>query len=94
MSAFLQCDAHGCDYRETVDEILEDQIDKPCPNCGASLLTRADYDVYVARFKPMLDAMKVLGLAVDPAPGAEGRRVSIHYHDGATTIREHGPAGN
>lgn len=90
MSAFLQCDAAGCDHREDVEEIVEAQVGMPCPKCGASLLTREDFDVYVARFKPMLDMMKVLGLAVDPEPGTDAQRVSVHYHDGVTTIREQG----
>ncbi|WP_340265427.1 hypothetical protein [Sphingobium mellinum] len=89
LKGFLQCDAQGCGHREENDELREDQIGKPCPKCGASLLTREDYDVYVSRIKPMFDMMKALGLLVDPESG-EGQPISVHYHDGATTIRELG----
>ena len=40
----LKCDADGCGYAD-MDIRLEDYphyLDKPCPECGASLLTEAD----------------------------------------------------
>lgn len=39
----IQCDA--CDYKdETVNvEDYENWVNKPCPECGANLLTEADY---------------------------------------------------
>lgn len=40
----IKCDAEGCDYRDdsvTVDTYPE-WVDKPCPECGANLLTEAD----------------------------------------------------
>ena len=40
----LKCD--NCDFRD--DSVpfsdYENSIDKPCPNCGESLLTKSDYD--------------------------------------------------
>lgn len=40
----LKCD--NCDFRD--DSVpfsdYESSIDKPCPNCGESLLTKSDYD--------------------------------------------------
>ena len=50
----IKCDAENCDYAEefgdwglTSEEILataDTFINKPCPLCGANLLTQADYD--------------------------------------------------
>jgi hypothetical protein len=39
----LKCDALGCDYEEPVPAITRDLIGKPCPKCGASLLTEQDF---------------------------------------------------
>jgi hypothetical protein len=42
----LKCDTRGCDFRD--DEVTFEQypksIGRPCPKCGASLLTQEDYD--------------------------------------------------
>lgn len=88
LKGFLQCDAQGCDHSEENDELREDQIGKPCPQCGASLLTQEDWDVYASRIKPMFDMMAALGILVDPESDAKGQLISVHYHDGTTTIRE------
>mgnify|MGYP003665879484 FL=1 len=42
----LKCDNPECDYKDdTVDSVdYEQHIDKPCPDCGESLLTQDDYD--------------------------------------------------
>lgn len=40
----IKCDAQGCDYRDddvTVENYPE-WVNKPCPECGANLLTEAD----------------------------------------------------
>lgn len=41
----IKCDASGCDYREEVVALdaYESYVDRPCPKCGASLLTPEDY---------------------------------------------------
>ena len=86
MTAFLQCDAKGCDHREDVHSIEEGMIGKPCPKCGANLLTEADYQASLPMFA-VLDLLKSLGLASDPTPDASGELlVSMHHHDGKTTI--------
>lgn len=38
----IKCDAIGCDYRDenVTFADLPDWLEKPCPKCGASLLTR------------------------------------------------------
>jgi len=49
----IKCDAEGCDYEDmdlqwgtTPEDILkanDDMLGKPCPKCGASLLTPEDH---------------------------------------------------
>lgn len=54
----IQCDTEGCDYADptvTVDDLIN-WIDKPCPICGANLLTQADYD----NFMKLIDAVKLV----------------------------------
>jgi hypothetical protein len=46
--AGLKCDAVGCDYRDnTVKFSYKAYINKPCPKCGANLLTEADAEAAV-----------------------------------------------
>lgn len=42
----IKCDAEGCDYTdENVNlEDYNDYLNKPCPKCGANLLTQEDMD--------------------------------------------------
>lgn len=41
----LTCDKPGCDYQDdTPSSEYKSCINKPCPKCGSSLLTQADYD--------------------------------------------------
>lgn len=90
MSSYLKCDAEGCDHVEEVDEITEDHIGKPCPKCGASLLTEEDYH----RFNVMKAGMRMLGrLGLVRKPDgdnpAEGEVIiKTHHHAGKTTIEE------
>lgn len=46
MVHYLKCDAKGCMHLEVHPELTWDMVDKPCPNCGANLLTQADADAY------------------------------------------------
>ena len=45
----IKCDNEDCDYRD--DGVGRDNypayVNKPCPECGDSLLTQADYDTVV-----------------------------------------------
>lgn len=43
MNQFLKCDEPNCDHHEDVETITEDMIGKPCPKCGANLLTQKDF---------------------------------------------------
>lgn len=38
----LKCDAPGCDYVDPTAPVDETQLNRPCPKCGANLLTEAD----------------------------------------------------
>lgn len=40
---YLKCDEENCMHQEYHVRIEEEQIGKPCPRCGASLLTQEDY---------------------------------------------------
>lgn len=43
----IKCDAPGCGFRDDTVEAahFEQWLNKPCPKCGANLLTQADYDL-------------------------------------------------
>ena len=44
----LKCDNVRCDYSDdTPISEYKNCINKPCPDCGRSLLTRADYDLFL-----------------------------------------------
>ena len=42
----IKCDNPECDYADTEVRIEDynDWLNKPCPKCGANLLTQADYN--------------------------------------------------
>lgn len=87
MAEFLKCDAAGCDHVEDVAAITEDMIDRPCPKCGASLLTRDDWDMWVSVFQPAIRAMKDEGLLQpwDPSTPRENM-FKVNYHDGQVMV--------
>jgi len=86
MNAFLKCDAPGCDHRENHETLDASMVDKPCPKCGANLLTQADYDVWVALL-PQFELLKSLGVLVDAPVGTPPEHaVSFNYHDGRMNI--------
>lgn len=82
----LKCDAPGCGHVEQVAEMTADLIGKPCPSCGANLLTQEDYEAGQA----MLDVLKVfdvLGAFAPPGTVKEGvTRVSVNPHAGGMNI--------
>ena len=41
----LKCDADGCDYKDMNINDYEQYVNAPCPECGANLLTEADYEL-------------------------------------------------
>lgn len=93
MPEFLKCDAAGCDHFETVEAISRDLIGKPCPKCGADLLTAADCEAWLAMVKPGIEIAKALGLLVDRLPtDADQVAVRLHLH-GDTFSAKTIPAG-
>ena len=52
----IKCDEPNCDFinRDVQVTEYEDWIDAPCPKCGASLLTQADYDA-IMKMKKIVD---------------------------------------
>jgi hypothetical protein len=85
--AELVCDARGCDYTEYVGTVSPEYIGKPCPKCGANLLTQEDYDAAMPTFA-LLEALRTLGLAkpVSEARGT-GTIISVQHHAGEIRIR-------
>ncbi len=43
----IKCDAEGCDYKDmsVQPEDYVDWVNRPCPDCGANLLTEADFEL-------------------------------------------------
>lgn len=80
---FLKCDAEGCDHVEPVAEIRKDDIGKPCPKCGANLLTEEDF----ISMKVIEAALQAIS-DVTPAPAADAEAVSysINPHGKSVTI--------
>lgn len=78
---FLKCDADGCDHIETVPVVSEGLIGKPCPKCGADLLTREDYDGHTA----IIASIKILNDAL-PSSGDEAERVPLRVNPHAGKI--------
>lgn len=91
--AFLACDADGCGHKESVPALSADYIGKPCPKCGASLLTESDYADWVANVQPGIDVMVALGLVMPMGsvrPDDSVAIVSFQKHNGTLTIKTGG----
>ena len=75
----LKCDAPGCGYVETLEAPLDEtMIGRPCPHCGASLLSAANYTMA----KAMTDAMAQTVSPDMKDPIVLGH-VRLHVRDGA-----------
>lgn len=85
--AFLKCDTAGCDHVEAVHAISPEFIDKPCPKCGASLLSERDCADWLAAVQPGIDLLKKLGVLVDKMPDDRPvEKLRIHLHGSALTV--------
>lgn len=67
---FLRCDTADCSYFKPVNKITADMVDEKCPDCGESLLTQEDYDLFV--------------VALNEQPQTDGAGV-LHVHKGVVT---------
>jgi hypothetical protein len=79
----LSCDAPGCGYVDmTVPvEDYEKSIGKPCPDCGASLLTQEDYNTVMT----MIELMEAMN-EVLPERSREDNVVRINFKLDGTGI--------
>lgn len=68
----LHCDA--CGHTEARQILSESLIGKPCPSCGANMLTAEDY----AKTVDLLAVMGAFGL------------VSVAHDDGLLSVQPHG----
>lgn len=77
---YVKCDADGCNYTEDIptSNKMTDYINKPCPKCGANLLTYEDYLRYEAAINAVSlinemseDELKELSAIVDASGQAE-----------------------
>ncbi|WP_417624997.1 hypothetical protein [Paremcibacter congregatus] len=88
---YLRCDRDGCDHQETVPGITEDMIGKACPNCGDSLLTKADYEHWANVVEPQLAALRVIEAEAikQGIVGADDAKIifDINHHNGASTVK-------
>lgn len=64
----IKCDAEGCDYREDIQsEDYSEWVDRPCPDCGANLLTEADFKLIQA----LLDVTSAINEIFPPGSFSE-----------------------
>jgi hypothetical protein len=73
----LKCDVEGCGYTDD-DAKFEDYpkyLNKPCPKCGANLLTEADLKATQA-LTSMADWVNALG--IEASAGSEYMNVEVN----------------
>ena len=73
----IKCD--GCDYKDESVKVKEYEawLNRPCPQCGANLLTEADYH----NVKVMMEFVKLANKITPPqASSAEPIRISAEMN--------------
>jgi len=89
--SLVVCDNENCDYEVPYnnDTNLIEYINKSCPKCGENLLTIEDYIAHERLLRTIRFINKWFSwLTVFNKKGTKyGKEVSIHYHDGTTTIK-------
>lgn len=86
-SLTLKCDAAGCGYAEPHKAMTADLIGKPCPKCGANLLTEKDY--LDAKFVER--AAELMNELIGPIePSGNVVPVSVNPHAGDWNIKLRG----
>lgn len=84
---YLQCDAEGCDHRENTPDYGPHLIGKPCPVCGASLLTQEDFDG-AEPYRLLIEELIKAGIATTTDRPRKDTEVAmgIHFHAGKTSV--------
>lgn len=74
----LRCDNPMCDYSDEAIQLEEypKYIGHPCPKCGQSLLTQADFDTMMSIVK-MTELVNKLGLDAGSPEDEETYKVSV-----------------
>jgi hypothetical protein len=88
----IKCDAPGCDYHqddEPVNEGFREWLNRPCPKCGANLLTQADLDATERMLKYVSAVNKALSPITEHA-GLKRFKIALGM-DGSGKINP-GPA--
>lgn len=88
----LHCDACGYDLPGKL-AFTERLIGFECPECGANMLTRRDYDATVKLFR-VVDIInkigRIIGLGTERPP-AKAVSLGVKMHDGAVEITPRKP---
>jgi hypothetical protein len=81
---YLKCDSPSCDYFELTPIVIEN-VGKPCPKCGANVLTEDDY---IDHHKMMagIDAENEVALAANPK--ASKILMAIYSHNGQVSRKK------
>ena len=84
---YLQCDAEGCGHIESIDSLTREMIGKPCPLCGADMLTEDDYQAGL-KIEGMMDLMVSLGLATSEENATKDHvKVEINPRGGELNLK-------
>ena len=88
--AFLKCDAEGCDHLEMTPDYGPHYIGKPCPKCGADLLSQQDFDAAQPMYQA-IELLKKMGLVgKEPEAGRKYVNLSFGHHNGKSKIEIEG----
>ena len=79
---YLRCDEKHCDHTEQIEELLQEHVGKPCPKCGANLLTQKDFEISKA-FMGVFNTLESMGL-VRPAEDSteSGTKINVNVYNG------------
>lgn len=82
----LRCDAPGCDFIEPGPmPFTRDLIGRPCPKCGASLLSERDYRDTLRQFAAIDFINRYFGWLGSEKLPEGARSLAIRTHDGEVT---------
>jgi hypothetical protein len=83
MQGELKCDAEGCGHVEAVGVVTEAHVGKPCPRCGANLLTRKDWKTWEPIQAMMIAIQDIAG---PPSQDADVAKIRVGIRGPKTTI--------